>query len=292
MRGILRKDHILAPYTSWKIGGVAHYFYEPQNRSDLISFLQNWRENPIVILGAGTNILVSDKGVEATVVYLREKINDLQFLDEQTIYVEAGVPLSRLVSLCAEHGMEDAMFLTGIPGTVGGALAMNAGAYEDSIWNHVLSVETVDRSGTVHERMAKDFQIGYRHAVIPDGEWFISANLNFPVATPKKAREKMLDILAKRRSSQPLDLPSCGSVFRNPPNDYAARLIEACSLKGRRLGGAEVSLKHANFILNLGGATSQNIEDLMNLITTEVHSKHGILLVPEVRILEKTGKWR
>jgi UDP-N-acetylmuramate dehydrogenase len=286
LRGNLQQNHLLAEYTSWKIGGPAEYFYEPADLEDLKELLREWKDQPITILGAGTNVLVRDGGIKGLVVYLRNCLDCLSELDDFTLRVEAGVGLARLVQKCVRLGMVDAVFMAGIPGTVGGALAMNAGAYGDGVWNHVVAVETINRLGEVKLRQAKEFIIGYREAVgLDEEEWFVAAQLFFARGEIKDAKKQAREYLQKRKNSQPLDLPSCGSVFRNPSDDYAARLIETSGLKGRQIGGAKVSEKHANFIVNCGGATAVDVEALMQEIVVAVKRAHKINLAPEVNIL-------
>ncbi|EKE00669.1 MAG: UDP-N-acetylenolpyruvoylglucosamine reductase [uncultured bacterium] len=286
LRGKLKQNHVLAEHTSWKIGGPAEYFYEPANLEDLKLFLQGWKEKSITVFGAATNVLIRDGGIKGLVIYLRSCLNELSELDGFTLRVEAGVGLSSLVQKCVHLGMIDAVFLAGIPGTVGGALAMNAGAYGDYIWNHVVAVETVNRSGEIKLRQAQEFTAGYRQvAGLAKDEWFVAAQLNFARGDRQEMERQIREQLQKRKNSQPLDFPSCGSVFRNPQGDYAARLIEACGLKGKQIGGARVSEKHANFIVNCGGATAADVEALMQEIMVAVKKDHNIDLIAEVRIL-------
>jgi UDP-N-acetylmuramate dehydrogenase len=286
LRGSLRQNHLLAEYTSWKIGGAAEYFYEPADLEDLKVLLQSWQEEPITILGAATNVLIRDKGIKGLVVYLRNCLNELTELDNFTLRVEAGVGLARLLQKCTSLGMCDAAFMAGIPGTVGGALAMNAGAYGDCIWTHVVAVETINRFGEIKLRSAKKFTANYRQVIgLAKEEWFVAAQLFFARGDMQEMQSQVSEGLQKRKSSQPLDLPSCGSVFRNPPGDHAARLIEAAGLKGRQIGGAKVSEKHANFIVSCGKALASDVEVLMREIMLTVKRVHKIDLIPEVHVL-------
>lgn len=286
IRGGFSTNHILAPYTSWRIGGAAQYFYYPVDLEDLISFLKQWDKMPIIFLGAGSNVLVRDGGINGLVIYLRDHLNSINQINNECLRVEAGVLLNKLVQKCADLSMIEAMFLAGIPGTVGGALIMNAGAHGDSIWNYVKSVETIDKHGNINAYDKEEFAIDYRHITPPfKEEWFVSCDLRFPITNPVKTREKMTEYLEKRRLTQPLDEPSCGSVFRNPKNDFAARLIELSGLKGTAIGDAQVSEKHANFIVNKGHATAFEVESLMQLIQERIFLQHGIKLIPEVRVL-------
>lgn len=291
MRGKLLQNHSLAKYTSWKIGGAADYFYQPADLQDLQLFLQKNPTLPLTILGAGTNVLISDDGLRGTVIYLRNCLNQIDILESNlTIRVEAGVSLSLLLKHCLDLGAIDAVFMSGIPGTVGGALAMNAGANGGSIWQYVKAVEVIDQYGQIVIKDVKEFNASYRHvAGLKTNEWFVAANLNFNTTKDQdkieQTRQKSLEYLQKRKNTQPLDLPNCGSVFRNPPNDYAARLIEASGFKGKQVGGAQVSIKHANFIVNQGGATAFDILQLMQGIMLKIKYDHNIELIPEVRII-------
>lgn len=308
MRGKLLQNHSLAKYTSWKIGGVADYFYQPADLQDLQLFLQESPVLPITVLGAGTNVLIPDDGIRGTVIYLRNCLNQAARNDENTdnfhlneqspnnldsnltLRVEAGISLSLLLKHCIDLGAIDAVFMSGIPGTIGGALAMNAGANGGSIWKHVKAVEVINQSGQIMTKDAKEFTASYRHvAGLENNTWFVAAHLNFNATKDQdkieQAKQKSLEYLQKRKNTQPLDLPNCGSVFRNPPDDYAARLIEASGFKGKQIGGAQVSTKHANFIVNQGGATAVDVLQLMQGIMLKVKQDHNIELIPEVRMV-------
>ncbi|MBU0744513.1 MAG: UDP-N-acetylmuramate dehydrogenase [Gammaproteobacteria bacterium] len=286
LRGTLQQDHQLAEYTSWKIGGPAEYFYRPVDLEDLMQLLRSWEDNPITILGAATNVLIRDKGIKGLVVYLRNTLNNLQIIDDFNLRTESGVSLAHLIKKCIDAGMTDMTFMAGIPGTIGGALKMNAGANGDCIWNHVQSVETINRRGEIRTRQANEFKAAYREidGLDPD-EWFVAANLVFARGKKSEAQEKIQTYLKKRANSQPLNKPNCGSVFRNPTGDYAARLIESCGLKGKTIGGAQVSEKHANFIINHDNAKAIDIEALIQEIMDTVEKSTGIKLIPEVHIL-------
>jgi len=289
----IEKNHKLAPYTSWKIGGVVDRFYIPRNLDDLQKFLQGLSENESVTwLGAATNVLIRDGGIRGTVIYVKGKLNHIENLENGALRVEAGVGCSRLVRYALNLG-KDAAFLAGIPGTIGGALAMNAGAFGDQIWNHVVSVELIDRKGQITIRPAKDFIANYRHVSgIGEDEWIVAGFLKFADKEPDYIKERIKQLLHKRAEKHPLQEPSCGSVFRNPLNDFAARLIEVSGLKGKRIGGAQVSAKHANFIINENNAKASDVEALIQYIIEQVEKKTGVRLVPEVHIVgeyEKSG---
>jgi UDP-N-acetylenolpyruvoylglucosamine reductase len=254
LRGTLTFDAPLAPHTSWRAGGSADVAYVPADRDDLALFL---RQLPIfesvTVLGLGSNTLVRDGGVRGAVILLHNPGAALAVADG-LIYVDAGVACPKLARFAARHGCAGAEFLAGIPGTVGGALAMNAGCYGSETWPHVAKVELVRRDGTFVIRTPADYSIGYRMVKRADGREadgiFTASWFRFAAGDGDAARARIRELLAHRIATQPLELPNAGSVFRNPPGDYAARLIEGCGLKGFAIGGARVSERHANFIVN------------------------------------------
>lgn len=286
LRGELRHDEPMADYVSWRAGGKAEHFFAPVDREDLIAFVRGQPAGePLLWIGFGSNLLVRDGGFHGTVILTRACLSGLRRLDDGAIYAEAGVSCARVARFCAEQGLVGAEFLAGIPGTLGGALAMNAGAFGGETWGIVAEVDTVDRQGEVRRRWPADYSIGYREVLGRAGEWFLAAVLRLPAGDGAQSRERIRTLLAKRNASQPVNLPSCGSVFRNPPGDYAARLIESCGLKGLRRGGACVSDKHANFIVNIGGATATDIEGLLEHVRSEVQARKGVRLRTEVCIV-------
>src|SRR5688572_22214257 len=280
----IRLAEPLARHTSWHVGGPADVFFTPENRADLIAFLQQLPPDvPLLWLGLGSNLLVRDGGVRGVVISTREALTALERDGERGVYAEAGVPCAKLARACARWDLGPAEFFSGIPGTVGGALAMNAGAFGGETWPQVTSVETVDRQGGVHSRDATEYHFSYRHIDAPAGEeWFLAARFTFPGGSSEEGTRALLE---RRKQTQPIGEWSCGSVFTNPPGDHAARLIEAAGLKGRRIGGAVVSTKHANFILNEGKATARDIEALIEQVQQEVERQHGRRLTPECRIV-------
>lgn len=291
VRGTLRYHEPLAPHTSWRVGGPAEIFFEPADVDDLAAFLADLpADMPLFWMGLGSNLLVRDGGIDGVVVATQRGLGALQQLPSGAVRAEAGVPCAKLARLCERERLAGGAFFAGIPGTLGGALAMNAGAFGGETWAQVTRVEVMNRAGARFWRDAAAYEVGYRHVVTPiPGEWFIAAEWRFEPADedastgPSRVRE----LLARRAATQPLGLPSCGSVFRNPPGDHAARLIEAAHLKGVRCGDAEVSTKHANFIINRGQARAADIEALIQRIQAEVWSRFGVELVPEVRIVGK-----
>jgi UDP-N-acetylmuramate dehydrogenase len=282
-RGELLLDEPLARHTSWRVGGPADRYYKPADLDDLAAFLATLpEEEPVMWLGLGSNLLVRDGGIRGTVVATHGVLSRVERLDDDRVYAESGVPCAKLARRCARWGLRSGEFFAGIPGTVGGALAMNAGAFGGETWAHVLAVDVIDRRGRRRRRSRGDYTVGYRSVEGPDGEWFLGAELRFEPG--EAGQEEIRDILARRKATQPIGLPSCGSVFRNPPGDHAARLIESAGLKGLELGGARVSEKHANFIISSRGATASDIERLIRHVQATVKEVHGVELVPEVRV--------
>jgi UDP-N-acetylmuramate dehydrogenase len=288
----VRRNERMSRHTSWHVGGPAEIFFCPRDRADLAAFLRTVPpQTPIHWLGLGSNLLVRDGGVRGVVVATHGALERLDRVSETTVYCEAGVACARIARQCIRWGLGPAEFFAGIPGTLGGALAMNAGAFGGETWAHVVEVETIDRRGRERVRSPGEYEVGYRH-VRPlgvgegplDPEGFIAARLRFERRAGANEAE-VRTLLARRKASQPIGEWSCGSVFTNPPGDHAARLIEAAGLKGLRSGDASVSEKHANFILNHGGATAADIERLMEEVRAEVQRRFGVELTPEVRIV-------
>lgn len=291
VRNKLLHNHKLLPYTSWKIGGIAEYFYRPSDLDDLINIMQTTNSEKITILGGGSNVLIRDGGISGLVIHLANTLNQITITNNRIIDAEAGISLRQLMKQCLDFGMAEAAFMAGIPGTLGGALTMNAGAHGDCIWNHIRTVTTINQMGEVKIKDATEFHSSYRRIDgLQSGEWFLAASLEFTPGDKNTAWAIARKHLWQRRQSQPLDLPSCGSVFRNPEGDYAARLIELSGFKGKILGGARVSEKHANFILNFNDASSNDVENLMEEIVERVRTNCGIILVPEVHTLGKSAK--
>lgn len=285
--GKLLENVLLARYTSWEVGGIARYFYQPRDLDDLTVFLANLEKDiPVLWLGAGTNVLVRDKGFNGCVIHVQNLLDQLSFDQNSSIIrAECGARSSKLCYFALDEGLIGLEFLAGIPGTVGGALAMNAGAYGSSTWDHVVKVETINRQGERFIRLPEAFKIGYREVLMSDQEWFVAGYFSLQPGDKRQALENIKIMLDNRKNKHPLDLPNAGSVFRNPPNDYAARLIESCDLKGFCMGGACVSEKHANFIVNQGNATAKDIEELIYHIQDRVLKRFGIELQCEVKII-------
>jgi UDP-N-acetylmuramate dehydrogenase len=291
LRGELRHAEPMARHTSWRAGGAAARFYRPADLADLAEFLRGLpAEEPLLWCGLGSNLLVRDGGWPGTVIYLQGCLNGLQHCAELEVRAEAGVPCAKVARYCARLGLAGAEFLAGIPGTMGGALAMNAGAFGGETWERVARVETVDRSGTLHRRQPDEYAVGYRQVRGPQEEGFVAVTLALQPDAPDAIQARIRALLARRGATQPTNQPSCGSVFRNPPGDHAARLTDEAGLKGYRIGGAQVSEKHANFIVNTGNATAGDIEALIEHVRAMVAKRFGVRLETEVRIVGEAAK--
>jgi UDP-N-acetylmuramate dehydrogenase len=302
LRGALRHDEPMARHVSWRAGGSARTFFQPASVADLCLFLRTRpADEPILFVGLGSNLLVRDGGFPGSVVFTHHALTGIHPIEKlasdtsklvsdtirPTFSVGAGVPAPHLARFVAKHGAAGGEWMAGIPGTVGGALAMNAGCYGGETWDHVIAVETVDRHGNIRLRRPADYSVGYRHVALLGGgeEWFVSGVFVFERGDEAASMARMRELLSKRVKTQPLNQPNAGSVFRNPPDNHAARLIESCALKGFTIGKAQVSPKHANFIVNLGGATAADIEALIDHVQQVVQVKTGIELLREVRIV-------
>ena len=300
-RGDLRINESMKKHTSWRAGGIAARFYKPADLADLAAFLHDLPQfEPVYFVGLGSNLLVRDGGLRGTIVAQHARLNDLQIIklegQSKMIFAGAGVACAKVARFAALHDLAGAEFLAGIPGTVGGALAMNAGCFGAETWQIVAQVQVIDRQGKLRQRQPDDYSISYRHVALrsmvnhfSNEEWFAGGWFRLRHGNHTISLQKIKELLVNRINSQPLNLPNAGSVFRNPPGDYAARLIESCDLKGFRIGGAVVSSKHANFIVNIGDAAAADIEAVMTVIQNTVKKRTGIELVSEVRIIGDTG---
>lgn len=283
----LRENASLNGLTYWRVGGPADRLFEPADVDALAAYLaERPADEPVIWLGLGSNVLVRDGGVRGSVIRTPPGLTGLDQVTADEVEVGAGVACAKLARFCARQGLRDAAFFAGIPGTVGGALAMNAGAWGGETWPHVVRVSTLDRAGHRQEREPADYRVGYRYVEGPAEEWFLSARLRFrPGGDPDEISARIRELLNQRAETQPTGVASCGSVFRNPRGDHAARLIEAAGLKGLRIGGAHVSDKHANFIINDDGARAADIEALINAVRERVACDSDVWLEPEVRII-------
>ncbi len=283
--GDLRCDEPMSKHTSWRVGGPAEYFFKPASIEDLSHYFgELGADVPVFWFGVGSNLLVRDGGLPGVVISVAGILKHIEQTGDHQVTAGAGIPCTQLARQCIRWGLGPSEFFAGIPGTLGGALAMNAGAHGGETWERVKSVKTIDRQGEVRVRLPHDYEIAYRSVSGPGEEWFLEAVLEFDPAA-NASMDRLKEMLERRKATQPLGLPSCGSVFRNPPGDHAARLIEAAGLKGHRIGGAEVSEKHANFIINSDGASAADVEQLINFVQRTVADQQGVELVHEVRIV-------
>ncbi len=287
MRGLLRQNEPLARHTSWRVGGPADRYYEPADREDLIDFARTLdAREPILWVGLGSNLLVRDGGWRGTVIRLHGALDELRREEGDSIYAEAGVHCARLAKFAQQQQLAGIGFMAGIPGTVGGALAMNAGAWGGETWPVVAQVEVLQRNGSTQWLTPASFRYAYRHVEAPrDVIGYLAARFKVSADVDGAHERLTRESLAKRKATQPVGKPSAGSTFRNPPGDHAARLIESCGLKGHRIGGALVSELHANFILTEDGARAADVENLIVYVRDTVKQKTGIELQPEVKIV-------
>jgi UDP-N-acetylmuramate dehydrogenase len=301
LRGRLLYNEPMSRHVSWHAGGTARRVYIPADLDDLAWMVRSIPpDEPIHMVGLGSNLLVRDGGVRGVVVLLHGVLDRIALeartqgipaaehgSDTGLIYAQAGVPAPKLARFAANHDLVGGEFWAGIPGTVGGAIAMNAGCYGSETWEKLVQVQTLDRQGQLNERLPSEYVLGYRHVALKlaHEEWFIGGWFRLPRGDGHASRETIKQLLKKRIAAQPLNLPNAGSVFRNPPGDFAARLIESCALKGHRIGDAQVSEKHANFIVNLGHASATDIECLIEHVEEVVEARTNVRLIREVRII-------
>jgi UDP-N-acetylmuramate dehydrogenase len=290
-KNTIHHDVELQDFNSWKVGGRAEQFLICDEKEILASLMRRKKiKLPITFVGLGSNLLVRDGGIKGTVIVMHgglRKING----DDGLIYSEAGVSCSKLSKFSAKKGLADSAFFSGIPGTIGGALAMNAGCYGSETWDYVSKVLIINLNGDQVERNKSDFDISYRQVINKNkDEFFLAAWFKFPKGNKEQSEKRIKELLAHRKETQPLNWPTAGSTFRNPKGNFAARLIEDCGLKGYKIGGAQVSEKHANFIINLGNASALDIEKVITYIQKVVFEQKKIQLLREIRIIgEKIG---
>lgn len=286
LRGKLSHDEPMRKHTSWRVGGNADIYYQPADIEDLAQFFSQLdKDMPVTFIGLGSNLLVRDAGIRGAVIATSGVLNGLSNINEQTVRAEAGVACAKVARYCARQSLQGAEFLAGIPGTMGGALAMNAGAFGGETWNIVSAVQTLSRDGSLQRRLPDEFEVAYRSVKGADGEWFVAAEMTLEHGDSEQSLAKIREFLNKRGDTQPIQQPNAGSVFKNPPGDHSARLIEASGLKGHCIGGACVSDKHANFIVNTGTATAADIEQLIEHVARSVEQQQGVTLQREVRIV-------
>jgi UDP-N-acetylmuramate dehydrogenase len=280
----VKRDEPMSRHTSWHIGGPAEVFFTPADRTDLIAFLEVLpKGTPLFWLGLGSNLLVRDGGIRGVVIDTTG-LDRLEQTDATTLYAEAGVPCARIARRCLTLELGPAEFFAGIPGTLGGALVMNAGAFGGETWPRVRAVDVCDARGRERRRDAREYSWSYRRLIPPvPGEYFLGAVLEFE-RRPGLTEDALRALIARRKETQPIGEWSCGSTFTNPPGDHAARLIEAAALKGHRIGDIMVSTKHANFLVNVGEAKAADVEKLVALIQSEVQKRFGVRLTPEFHV--------
>ncbi len=280
-------NELMSKHTSFRIGGPAAIMAFPKNAEELSKLLKlsGLMDIKIAILGAGTNVLAPDEGMDSLVVCLKGCMDGMERIDQNHIRIAAGVTMTKAAVFAAKLGLSGLEFAHGIPGTVGGGIYMNAGAYGGEICQVCTEVEVMDRDGNLSVATCEQMGFSYRHSILEDtGSIVLSGTFALKTAPEEEIRAKMQELMKKRSSSQPLDLPSAGSAFKRPVGGYAAALIDQAGLRGFQIGGAAVSQKHAGFVVNLGGATAKDVKKLLNDVSSIVFEKNGIRLEPEVRI--------
>jgi len=286
IEGVLLRDEPMDKHTSWRVGGKAEMFYVPTDKASLVQLMCQLPGNvPVFWFGLGSNLLVRDAGIPGMVVCTFKGMSEIERIDEESIYAQAGVTSAKLAKYCARHGLEGAEFLAGIPGSFGGAVAMNAGAYGGDTWSMIERIECLDRDGNINWFDKSEISYQYRHVELPENNWIVGAQIKLKVIKGLDLGRRIRELLKTRGRSQPVQSANAGSVFKNPENDFAARLLDEAGMKGTSIGGAEYSSKHANFIINKGAATATDIEDLIKLGQKMVKHQFGIDLEPEVRIV-------
>lgn len=286
VEGLILHQEPMAKHTSWRVGGKAEMFYVPVDKASLVQLMCQLPGNvPVLWMGLGSNILVRDAGIPGVVVCTFRGMDDIERVDSESVYAQAGVASAKLAKYCARHGLEGAEFLAGIPGSFGGAVAMNAGAFGGDTWSMIERIECLDREGNINWFDKGEISYQYRHVDLPENNWIIGAQIKLKAIKGLDLGRRIRELLKTRGNSQPVQSANAGSVFKNPENDFAARLLEEAGMKGVAEGGAEYSNKHANFIINTGNATARDIESLIMLGQKSVKQRFGIDLEPEVRIV-------
>lgn len=283
----LRFDEPMSRHTSFRIGGAAEVMAFPKNEAELSELLKVSKELDIchAILGAGTNVLAPDEGMTGLVICLKDCLNGTELLPDNFLRVMGGVTMSRAAVFAANHGLSGLEFAHGIPGTVGGGVYMNAGAYGGEIGQVCIQATVMDADGQLHVRSREEMDFRYRHSRLEEtGEIVTSAVFQLTAAPAEEIRQRMKELQTRRIASQPLDYPSAGSAFKRPTGGYAAALIDQAGLKGYRVGNAAISGKHAGFVINLGGATAADVTQLLRQVSDKVYENSGIRLEPEIRI--------
>jgi len=277
-------NELLSKHTAWKVGGPADIFFTPQNRDDLSNFLKSNHGKQITWLGNGTNVLVRDGGIRGAVISTKKSIDKINMETKNSCRVEAGASCMDLALFAEKNQLGPAAFFSGIPGSIGGALTMNAGSFGMETWDLVKEVEVINEKGDISFIEKESFDIAYRTVTFPFRLWFLSCSM-FLSSDEETTKDNLIELRNQRIKTQPLSKDTCGSVFKNPPGNYAGVLIEGSGLKGFKIGSASISEKHANFIVNEGGATAGDIENLINHTRQVVKKNYDIDLQPEVRIM-------
>ena len=278
------RNESLSRHTSWKVGGPADVFFIPDNRQDLSQFLSENEGNSVTWLGNGTNVLVRDGGIRGVVISTKKSINKINMEAKNSCRVEVGASCMDLALFAEKNQLGPAAFFSGIPGSIGGALTMNAGSFGMETWDLVKEVEVINEKGDISFIEKESFDIAYRTVTFPFRLWFLSCSM-FLSSDEETTKDNLIELRNQRIKTQPLSQDTCGSVFKNPPGNFAGALIEGSGLKGFKIGSASISEQHANFIVNEGGATARDIENLINHTRQVVKKNYDIDLQLEVRIM-------
>jgi UDP-N-acetylmuramate dehydrogenase len=283
-RGNISLNEPLARFTTFRIGGPADYYLEPRDKEDLLQIVRYFHQQgfPYVIIGNGSNVLIRDEGYRGAAIHLDQGFADISVEDDNVV-AGAGVMLSRFVDFCIQRGLRGVEMLAGIPGTLGGAIIMNAGAYGGDISSFITEVEII-REGSFKKVRKEEAGFAYRRSGL-NRDIILSTSFKLPRGDEEELKNIRKELLKRRNESQPVDLPNAGCIFKNPPGDYARRLIQECGLKGLRVGGAEVSEKHANFITNQGNATANDVLVLIKVIRQRVYTQFNVKLDLEVKLI-------
>ena len=284
----IRKDVPMRDYTTFKIGGACERLVEPSSVEQISGVLAFCREHgiPLTLVGNGSNLLVSDTGIPGCVLHLGNLFSNITLEENNIVCCEAGASLAKTCVFAQKFALSGLEFAYGIPGSVGGAAYMNAGAYGGEVKDVILSCEHVDESGKQNRFTANELQFSYRHSIYSEKPYCITRiRFRLTLGNREEIRNKMEDFMGRRRAKQPLEYPSAGSTFKRPEGAYASALIDQCGLKGFSVGGARVSEKHAGFVINAGGATYADVRELICRVTGVVKEKTGFVLEPEVKII-------
>lgn len=286
LEGELRFDEPMYKHTTWRVGGNAQMYFMPKDKAAMIQLMCQLPGNiPVFWFGLGSNLLVRDGGISGMVICTVKGLSEINRISDDTVYAQAGTTSARLARYCARHGLEGAEFLAGIPGSFGGAVAMNAGAFGGDTWSLIKRVECLDRDGNISWFDKSEIEHAYRQVDLPKNHWIVGAEIQLTPIKGLDLARRIRELLKTRGVSQPVQTANAGSVFKNPENDFAASLLEQSGMKGTSIGGAEFSQKHANFIVNKGGASALDIESLIEVGRKAVKSHFGVSLIPEVRIV-------